>query len=154
NRMEFIYVKSQQAYADIAKLAGWTFEPNGYNVGFMWDNDHGKFVLHTPREPNVGAQLYTLCGQALFCNLEGTRDFPWLYEGLCLYYESAQRLNAAGNLDVRQLLPDYQQTFRASDRKGELVPLERLLTMRDKEFDADSTLGLRAQALLLMHYLM
>lgn len=154
NRMEFTYVKSLATYTDLGKAGGWTVNPDGYNDAFVWDNDHGKLVLHTPKEPNVAAQLHALCSQALYCCLDGPRDYPWLYEGLCLYYQSAERLDAAGHLDPRQPLPEYLQDFHAQDRQGKLVPLARLLTMRAIDFDANRDLGTRAQSLLLMYYLM
>lgn len=154
NKMDFIYVKSRSLYADIAKLAGWNVEPGDDNVGFLWDNDHGKLVLQTPMEPNYGAQLGELCRQALFCSVEGARDFPWLFEGLSLYYQSVEQLDTADTLVLRQPLTDYLQAFRTHERQGALVPLARLLTMRDKEFDAEGSLKHPAQALLLIDYLM
>ncbi|MCI0639553.1 MAG: hypothetical protein L0Y72_00075 [Gemmataceae bacterium] len=154
NRMEFFYVRSESFYAEVAKLEGWTVYPGYPNVGFVWDKDHGKMVLQTPNEPNYGAQLGELCRQALFCSYQNPRDFPWLFEGLALYYQSADRLDASGKLILRHPHPDYHREFRAAERRGDLVSLPRLLTMSAKEFDADTSLKQRAQSLIFVHHLM
>jgi hypothetical protein len=153
NRTELYYTQDQGLYTSVFQFCPSIVIPGARQVTTCFDERERfyQWFIIPYQVPDFGTLQHELSHSFLYGTYFGAEDFPWLKEGLGMYYESGQF--EGDILVMRTPIPYLTNGFRRWHSQGQLVPLEELLNMPRQTFYSSDPTKVYAQAGLLLFYL-
>jgi len=142
-------------YARIISSCPTTIVVGGRNLTACFDNARGVYIWFVVPyiEPDFGTQLHEIGHSFLYFTQTSTAFWPWLNEGISMYWESGSFDNQ-GSFSVSAPMPYLVSNFRRVANANGLVSLPTLFQLTRNQFYGDpDPAKLYSQSGMLLYYL-
>ena len=149
--VEAFYTRDESVFEKVVPHCPTAFVPGARNLTACY-GDIARWFIIPYQVPDFGTLLHEIGHDFAFATFpHGYVHASWYVEGTAMYFESGV-FDSSGDLVVSEPLRYCTLLYESAVARGELIPLERLMSMTSEEFLADNE-NTYSQSCMLFHLL-